>query len=60
VRVLISSGRNDPLIDRRDPDRLAQVLRGGGADVTLTWSAAGHQLDRDEVDRAKAWLQDID
>lgn len=60
VRVLISSGRNDPLIDRGDPDRLAQVLGSGGADVTLTWSAAGHQLGRDEVDRAKVWLQDTD
>lgn len=59
VRVLISSGRNDPLIDRGDPERLAQVLRGGGADVTLNWNAAGHQLERDEVERAKKWLQEL-
>jgi phospholipase/carboxylesterase len=56
VRVLIASGRSDPLIDARDPERLAQTLRRGGAEVTLLWSPGGHQLGRDEVQSAKEWL----
>jgi predicted esterase len=59
VGVFIASATNDPLIDRRDPDRLAQVLEDGGADVTLEWSAAGHQLERAEVDAARRWLQKL-
>jgi predicted esterase len=59
VDVFIASATNDPLIDRRDPERLAKVLEEGGADVTLEWSAAGHQLDRPEVDAARRWLQKL-
>jgi predicted esterase len=59
VRVFIASATNDPLIDRRDPARLAQVLEDGGADVTLDWSAAGHQLERAEVDAVKTWLEKL-
>jgi predicted esterase len=59
VGVFIASATNDPLIDRRDPERLAEVLEDGGADVTLEWSPAGHQLERPEVDAAKTWLHKV-
>jgi predicted esterase len=57
VPVLILSGTNDPLIDRGQPERLAGTLKG--ADVSLNWSPAGHQLVRDEIERARTWLQEL-
>ena len=60
IPILIVSGTNDPLIDRDQPERLAEVLKEGGAEVTLNWSAAGHQLERAEVDVAQRWLQKLE
>jgi predicted esterase len=59
VRVFIASGRSDPLIDPRDPERLAQLLGGYGAEVELSFSTGGHSLGPDEVDRARQWFQKL-
>jgi predicted esterase len=32
------------------------MLEKGGADVTLRWENAGHELMRDEIDDARTWL----
>jgi predicted esterase len=58
VPVFIASGRNDVLIDPRDAERLATLLENAGAEVRLALTPAGHQLDRDEIQVARAWLQD--
>ena len=56
VAVFIASGRNDPLIDPADAERLARLLESAGADVTMTWSPGGHPLQREEMAQAAAWL----
>lgn len=56
VGVFIASGRNDPLIDPRDPQRLADDLRAAGSDVELVWSDGGHPLERSELQAAATWL----
>lgn len=55
-RVLLASGRRDPTVPPDHPERLAALLRAAGADVTLHWSAAGHELVRQDVDAAADWL----
>ena len=55
-RVLLSAGRTDPMIPQHLTERLAQVLREGGADVTLDWYPTGHGLTASEVKRATDWL----
>jgi predicted esterase len=56
VRVLIGSGRADPLVPAADVERLAAMLQEGGAEVTLHWEGAGHQLTPGDIDAARAWL----
>ena len=43
-RVLIASGRTDPIVPTDHPSRLAALLRQGGAEVSLQMHAAGHGL----------------
>jgi predicted esterase len=56
ARALISSGQADPIVPQEHPERLAALLRQGGADVTLEWTRAGHELGREEIIRAAGWL----
>jgi phospholipase/carboxylesterase len=58
TRVLISSGELDAMVPRQDAERLAAILVEGGADVEHLWVPVGHQLTRQEIDRAKAWLDE--
>jgi predicted esterase len=57
--ALISNGRLDPLVPVAEPDRLAALLRSTGADVTVKWHQAGHQLVHDDITNARAWLTTI-
>lgn len=55
TRVFIAAGRVDPIIPPGNSERLAQMLREAGADVTLHWSPVGHQLTREDADAAREW-----
>lgn len=57
--VLLSNGRQDPLIPPQETERLATLLRRAGADVTLEWQSAGHNLTQQDVTRAHAWLTSL-
>jgi phospholipase/carboxylesterase len=57
--VLLSNGREDPLVSRDETERLADLLRRSGAAVTLDWQPAGHELTHADVDRARDWLSEI-
>ena len=55
--VYIGAGRLDPIIPQANVERLAAILRDGGAAVTLDWQPAGHGLTKSDVDNARAWLE---
>ncbi|MBI2516727.1 MAG: alpha/beta hydrolase [Opitutae bacterium] len=55
-RVLLSSGRSDPLVPADHPARLAEMFRSGGAEVTLITHAAGHGLGPGDFALAKSLL----
>ena len=57
TRVLLSEGRFDPLVPLANAERLAELFRSGGANVTLNWWDAGHEFTRGEVERAAEWLE---
>lgn len=59
VPVLLANGRHDPLIPVENAERLAAMLRGSGAEVSLRWSESGHQLESSEVQEAKRWMEDV-
>jgi predicted esterase len=54
--VLMIQGRADPLIPGAAAERLASLLRGGGARVDLAWQPGGHQIGRGDVMVAQEWL----
>jgi predicted esterase len=55
--VLLSNGRRDPLVAQGETERLAVLLREYGADVTLAWQDAGHNLTADDVETARQWME---
>ena len=58
TRVLICSGKRDPIIPVENAGRLAAMLREAGCDVMHRFEDAGHQLVFDEIAAAKKWLRE--
>jgi predicted esterase len=56
VAVFLSGGRADPIVPSGQTERLAELLRMAGADVTLHWVPGGHMLGPGEVQAAAEWL----
>lgn len=56
TRVLLSSGRSDPMVPLDNVERLAELFRRAGADVTLHWHPAGHALARGEDEQVRRWI----
>jgi len=56
VRVWIGAGTNDPIIPPSDTKRLAELLRDAGADVTIRFFEASHNLTGYDVEAAQDWL----
>jgi predicted esterase len=54
--VLLSSGRDDPLVRPQSVERLDALLKAGGADVTLNWVNAGHSLVPADIEVAAQWF----
>jgi predicted esterase len=57
--ALILSGEMDPIVPRDQPERLAAMLREGGADVEVKWQRAGHGLTQQDLQDAHEWLQHL-
>ena len=56
-RLLLLSGRHDPIVSVDHPERLAAQFRTAGADVTLQWLDTGHQLTEADLAHAARFLQ---
>src|SRR5947208_5816042 len=56
VRVWIGAGTDDPIIPTSETKRLAELLRNEGADVTMRYFQAGHELTPADVEAARDWL----
>src|SRR5438094_6380738 len=56
VHVWIGAGREDPIISTSEAQRLAELLRSAGADVTMRHFPAGHELTMVDVEAARDWL----
>jgi predicted esterase len=54
--VLLSAGRQDPMIPQASTSRLAALLKQAGADVTLSWYDTGHGLVPREMEQATRWF----
>src|SRR5438876_9043571 len=59
VLVWIGAGSGDPIIPTSETQRLVELLRSAGADVTLRFFNAGHGLTSSDVETARQWLEDL-
>lgn len=59
VRVLIAAGRHDPIAGPEQTQALADLLGRAGADVTLHWSLAGHNLTPDDLQAGARWMAEV-
>lgn len=57
VPVLVVAGRHDEMMGADQPQRLAALLLGAGAEVTLEWLDTGHGLGPADFKRAADWLE---
>jgi phospholipase/carboxylesterase len=55
--VFIGAGKRDPLIPMEQTKELSEQLQKAGAKVTEYWGEGGHQLTREEVERAREWYE---
>jgi phospholipase/carboxylesterase len=59
VRILIGAGDQDPIIPASEAQRLVELLRRAGADVTIHFANASHALTEADVKTARHWLEDL-
>ncbi len=59
VRVWIGGGDQDPIVPASETERLAELLRRAGADVTIRFATAGHGLTNDDLEAARHWLGEL-
>ncbi len=57
--VHIAAGASDPLIPLKESERLADLLKSYGAEVTFVRQPTGHQLVNADIAAAREWLQHI-
>lgn len=56
VRVWIGAGAFDQIIPTSSTKELAELLRASGADLTIRFFQAGHELTSDDVEASAKWL----
>jgi len=56
VHVWIGAGDQDPIIPASETQRLVELLRRAGAEVTIRFAEAAHGLTNDDVEAAHHWL----
>jgi phospholipase/carboxylesterase len=56
TRVLVSHGRNDPVIGIEFAHRARELVEAGGLDLTYRESELGHQIDPAHLRYAATWL----
>ena len=59
VHVWIGAGDQDPIVPASNTKGLAELLRRGGADVTIRFVNAGHGLTNSDLEAARHWLREL-
>jgi predicted esterase len=59
VGVWTGAGDQDPIIPSSETQRLVDLLRQAGADVTVRFLNAGHGLTNSDIEKAGQWLKNL-
>jgi predicted esterase len=54
--IFMSSGLYDPIVSKREAEKLFGLFKNAGAKVSLSWQESGHELTMEEIQKAKQWL----
>lgn len=54
--IFISGGLYDPIVSRRETERLVDLLKKSRANVFVRWEDSGHELGIDEISESSIWL----
>jgi phospholipase/carboxylesterase len=58
--VFISAGLQDPIVPSQETRNLLNLLKKAGvADISINWQDSGHELNLEEIRKAKDWLQSL-
>lgn len=57
--IFLGAGAFDPIVPSSNTKELAEILQGSGADITIRFFQAGHELTSADVDAAHAWLSKL-
>ena len=57
VPIFLAAARKDSFISPENTNKLADLFKTAGANVTLQWSEGGHQLEPDDIEEARKWLR---
>jgi phospholipase/carboxylesterase len=60
ARAWIGAGTSDPIIPMSETKALAELLCNAGADVTIRYFQAGHELTMADVESAREWLMTLE
>ncbi len=58
-RVWIGAGDQDPIVPASETQRLVELLRRAGADLTIHFTSASHGLTNADVEAARTWLEEL-
>jgi len=58
-RVWIGAGDQDPIVPASETQRLVELLRRAGADLTIHFTSASHGLTNADVEVARTWLENL-
>jgi glyoxalase family protein len=56
TKVFIGAGRADTMVPAAQTERLVELLKEAGADVTVHWDAGGHAMTPSEITAARKWI----
>lgn len=55
--IFLAAGRADPIVPISETERLVDIFKRSGANVSTYWHNGGHSLSHDEVRAARDWLR---
>jgi len=56
TRILVTAGKNDPIVRTDESENLKKLFENCGADVEIYWHDKGHNLRQEEIIKAKDFL----
>jgi phospholipase/carboxylesterase len=54
--IFMSCGLYDPIVSKQEAEKLFDLFKSAGAEVSLSWQESGHELTMEDIRKAEEWL----